>query len=241
MNISKSFLCCILMLVIMSSCSHQANFRNANLPNDKDYVMIPSVPAYKLGFGDVVEVKFFNNEQFNETVKVRPDGYISLEKVGDIFVSGMTPSHLDSVITITYSEIIKNPDVTVIVREFGGYQVYVLGEVNAPGGYAIERNMTMLQALSAAGGCKQSAKLSSVILLRRGTNQKVNAIKFNLQNALKGNGEYITDKDLYVRAQDIIYVPETFISDVSTFLSQVYAGVIPPVDVYLRALLYRRR
>ena len=87
----------------------------------------------------------------------------------------------------------------------------------------------------------ESAKLSSVILLRRGTDQKVNAFKFDLNRALKGNGSRITDKDLYVRALDIIYVPETFIASASTFLKQVYDGVLPPVDAYLRALLYRTR
>jgi polysaccharide export outer membrane protein len=240
MKAFKCFLWCILVFSV-SGCSHQTNLRNAAFLADKDYIMGPSVPTYKLGFGDLVEVKFFNNERFNNTVRVRPDGYITLEKVGDIFVSGMTPAQLDSVVTKTYSEIIRDPDVTVIVREFGGYEVYVLGEVFKPGGYAIGRNMTMLQALAAAGGSKESAKLSSVILLRRGTNERVNAIKFDLNRALKGNGTKITDRDLYVQAADIIYVPETFISNVSTFLSEVYAGVLPPVDAYLRALLYRTR
>ena len=232
---------CLLGIFVFLNCSHQTSFYNSSLASDKDYVMVPSAPAYRLGFGDVVEVKFFNNEIFNETIKVRPDGYISLQKVGDIFISGMTPSQLDSVVTLSYSEIIKDPDVTIIVREFGGYQVYVLGEVDAPGGYPIERNMTMLQAIAAAGGCKKSGNLSSVILLRRGTDQRVNAVRFDLERALKGHGSSITDRDLYVRATDIIYVPETFISNVSTFLTQVYDGVLPPVDAYIRALLYRSR
>jgi polysaccharide biosynthesis/export protein PslD len=232
---------CLSGIFVFLDCSHQTSFYNSSLAGDRDYIMVPSVPAYRLGFGDVIEVKFFNNERFNETIKVRPDGYISLEKIGDIFISGMTPSQLDSVVTISYREIIKDPDVTIIVREFGGYQVYVLGEVKAPGGYPIERNMTMLQAIAAAGGCNKGGNLSSVILLRRGTNQKVNAVRFDLHRALKGGGTSITDRDLYVRATDIIYVPETFVSNVSTFLKQVYDGVLPPVDVYLRALWWRGR
>jgi len=91
------------------------------------------VPEYTLGFGDVLEIKFFNNNQFNEIVSVRPDGRITMEKIGDIFVDGMTPSQLDSLITKTYADIILNPDVTVFVRQFGGYKVFVLGEVNTPG------------------------------------------------------------------------------------------------------------
>ncbi|MFQ6103275.1 MAG: polysaccharide biosynthesis/export family protein [Candidatus Glassbacteria bacterium] len=79
-----------------------------------------TVPEYRLGFGDVIEVKFFNNERFNETVKVRPDGRISMERMGEIFVTGLTPLELDSLITLKYSEFIQQPEVTVILREFGG-------------------------------------------------------------------------------------------------------------------------
>ena len=91
------------------------------------------MPEYRLGFGDEIEVKFFNNAQFNEMITVRPDGRITLEKIGDIYVTGMTPSQLDSLITTTYADIIRDPEVTVFVRKFGSYQTYILGEVGDPG------------------------------------------------------------------------------------------------------------
>ena len=87
-----------------------------------------SKPEYLLGFGDVIEIKFFRNTEFNETVTVRPDDRISLQKVGELEVSGMTPSQLDSVITAIYSEFVLEPEVTVIVRQFGGQNFYVLGK-----------------------------------------------------------------------------------------------------------------
>jgi polysaccharide export outer membrane protein len=78
--------------------------------------------------------------------------------MGEKFAAGMTPLQLDCLITLKYSEFIQDPDVTVIVREFGGQQVHVLGEVNSPGGYPVERNMTLLQAVASAGGVKEGGE-----------------------------------------------------------------------------------
>lgn len=201
-------------------------------------VMVSStLSEYRLGFGDVVEIKFFNNERFNETVAVRPDGRITLEKMGDLPVTGMTPSHLDSLITAKYSNFVRDPEVTVFVRQFGGYQVYVLGEVNNPGGYPLQRDMNIFQALATAGGHKETAKMNSVIILRPHERDGVQAFKIDLNRAIKDYDETA----LAVHAQDVIYVPKTLISNVSKFLAQIYDGALPPLDVYTRALLYKKR
>ncbi|HEX9653494.1 MAG TPA: polysaccharide biosynthesis/export family protein [bacterium] len=196
------------------------------------------VPEYRLGFGDVIEIKFFRNSQFDETVAIRPDGRISLAKVGELRVTGMTPAKLDTIITDAYREVLLDPEVTVMVREFGGYQVYVLGEVNAAGGFSVKPNMTLLQAIATAGGTKISAQLASVMVLRRGVNKGVDAIKVNLTKSVKGkHREDIVNNDILVQPQDIIYVPKTLISNVSDFMRQVYAGVLPPLDLYLRSII----
>ena len=120
-NFRRLFLVLALLFLFGCSAISPPRYRSASVQRTAR-----SVPEYQLGFGDVIEVKFFDNERFKETVKVRPDGRISLECIGDIFVAGMTPAQLDSLVTRTYAEIIQNPDVTIFVRDFGGYQVYVL-------------------------------------------------------------------------------------------------------------------
>lgn len=194
-----------------------------------------TLSEYRLGFSDVIEVKFFNNNQFNETLTVRPDGHISMQKVGDIQVAGMTPTKLKDLITETYTKIIKNPEVTVIVRNFGGYQVYVLGEVKSPGAFPVQKNMTILHALAQAGGQKETAKLKSILLMRRSQDGTVEAKRIDLSGPTP---EVIKKNDIYVEAFDIIYVPKTFIANVNTFLDQAFSGVMPLLDVYLRAALW---
>ena len=241
----------VFLLLGIYGCSSSSATRNAY---DRDLWLAQSnsastVPEYQLGFGDVVEVKFFNNERFNETVTVRPDGRITMEKIGDIFVTGMTPSRLDSLITATYANIIREPDVTVIVRSFGGYQAYVLGEVASPGGYPIERDLTLVQLLAAAGGIKNTAALGSIMLLRQGKNKEVNALKIDISDYLDGErinlemGEKaysLSMNEFFIQPRDIVYVPKTALASTVAFLEQVYAGLIPPIDAYLRALLYSR-
>lgn len=205
---------------------------------EKQGTSLPATPRYQLGFGDVIEVKFFNNDQFNETLTVRPDGRISMQKVGDIPVAGLTPTQLSKLITKIYAKILKNPEVTVIVRNFGGYQVYVLGEVNSPGAIPLQRNLTILQTLAQAGGYKETANLKSVLLLRRNQDGTIDAKRINMRAR---SPDAILKNDLYVEAFDIIFVPKTFIANVNTFVDQALAGVIKPLDIYLRAAWYYGR
>jgi len=207
------------------------------------------VPEYRLGFGDQVEIKFFNNEQFNELIDVRPDGRITLERIGDIYVNGMTPSQLDSLVTVTYADIIRDPDVTVFVRRFGSYQVYVLGEVTNPGAYSVERNMTIVQVLAVAGGVPFSGALSSVMVLRQGKNEEIKAVKLDVNYYLAGgrlrlttieNEIDISVNDFFIQPMDIVYVPRTPIASIVAFLEEIYRGVLPPIDTYLRAVWWSR-
>jgi protein involved in polysaccharide export with SLBB domain len=208
-----------------------------------------AVPEYRLGCGDEIEVKFFNNEQFNELIAVRPDGRITLERIGDIYVNGMTPSQLDSLVTVTYADIIRQPDVTVFVRRFGSYQVYVLGEVKNPGAYPVERNMTIVQVLSVAGGVPFSGAMGSVMVLRQGRNEEIKAVKIDVNYYLAGGRLRLTTlereidisvNDFFIQPMDIVYVPRTPIASIVEFLEEIYRGVLPPIDTYLRAVWWTR-
>jgi len=215
--------------------SEKAPFQE--LDEDPELTKKQSKPEYILGFGDVIEIKFFRNPEFNETVTVRPDDRISLQKIGELDVAGMTPSQLDSLITATYSKFVLEPEVTVIVREFGGQNVYVLGEVESPGGYPVERDMSLLQALAVAGGPTNSAKLGSVLVLRRDQDKRGHAIKVDLVKPLKGKSQLaIAQNNIVIQPYDIVYVPKTPIANAADFMTKIYDVFLPPVDLYLRAL-----
>lgn len=229
--------CVVLLLsaAALASCAAQSGVRNASLPSTGPP---EAPPEYRLGFGDIIEVKFFNNERFNETVTVRPDGRITLEKVGDVLVAGMSPSRLDSLITAAYARILQNPEVTVFVRRFGGYQVYVLGEVNSPGGYPLEGEMTILQSIATAKGTKRGAKLASVIVLRRGADESGKGFMIDLTPYISGNQKTRFQPDLSVRPGDIIYVPQTAFSNFNEFTAALWGGALKPLEIFINAAAF---
>jgi len=199
------------------------------------------IPEYRLGFGDVIEVKFFDQDRFNETVAVRPDGRITLQRVGDVFVAGMTPTTLDSLITATYTQVLRAPDVSVFVRQFSKYQVYLLGEVRTPGGYPLQPGMTLVQSLALAGGVTKTARLGEVVVLRQGAAGGANGFKVDLGPHLDPGRSAAMDSLVYLQPQDIVYVPKTALGTLNDFLTQVWSGLTPPLDTYLRWLWLERQ
>lgn len=191
---------------------------------------------YRLGIGDEIEVKFFNNSEYNETAQVRPDGKISLQRIEDIRVAGMPISKLDDIITRAYAEILVDPDVTVFLRNFGGRRVYVMGEVQQPGSYDLVRGMSVLRAIAAAGGPSNGARMNSILLLRRSDERGLQAERLDLAPSRMAQ---MMENDLAVQAFDLIYVPRTFIADVDAWVSQVYRVVLTPLDVYSRTIYYQ--
>ncbi|MCX6639753.1 MAG: polysaccharide export protein [bacterium] len=193
------------------------------------------LPDYIIDFNDLLEIKFFNNERFNETVRVRPDGRITLLRIGDLLVVGRTPHQVDSLITVDYENIIKDPDVTVFVREFGAPEVYVMGEVARPGAVAYKARLTATQAVAQAGGPGRQAKMRSVIIIRQDKGELV-AARWDLKNIVKGD---ISRGDPLVMPFDIIYVPQSYISKLSEFLNTYVPTLLTPIDLTVRWFYYQ--
>lgn len=193
-------------------------------------VSVPNMD-YRLGFGDVFDVKFLGSSEYNESVSVRPDGKISLQGIGDVDVVGLTPAELDTLLTSEYTKILVKPNITVIVKAFGGQTCYVAGEVEKPGAYDLAKGMTLLRAIAGAGGHKKTGKLSSIILIRLDDEKRAEATRVDLSfSSLSKN----LSRDIPVHANDIIYVPRTFIADLNAFMSQIYDLVLPPFDSWAR-------
>jgi protein involved in polysaccharide export with SLBB domain len=119
------------------------------------------------------------------------------------------------------------------VRNFAGLSVYVFGEVKSNGILDFQPNMTVLQAMAMSGGPIRGAKLNSVVILRRLETDQPEAIRLDLGRGAIQDG---SSHDLYLQPRDIVFVPRTFIASTLELLDQVYDGLLPPVDTYIRAL-----
>jgi protein involved in polysaccharide export with SLBB domain len=183
---------------------------------------------YYLQPGDNLDVKFFYNPELNENVTIRPDGKISLQLIDEIQAAGLTPKQLDEIITKEYSSLLKEPLTAVILKSFGGQRIYVGGEVNSPQVLKVVGKINALQAIFDAGGFRDNAKLSKVIIVSRGHDNLPLVREVNLKNALKGE---LSEKEYLLKPFDMVYVPKTNLAKSSEFITQIYKFIPPRVGL----------
>ena len=161
--------------------------------------------SYVIGREDLIEVSVWMNNDLSKTVKVRPDGQISLPLIGDVKASGLTPSALKDAIANKLKEYKETPMVSVIVQEINSYNVFVMGEVAHPGKYNLKSNTTFLQALSLAGGFTAYASKNKILLMRQDPRTlAVSEIRVKYDDVISGDNP---KRDILLKPGDTIVVP----------------------------------
>ncbi len=173
-----------------------------------------STSEYFIQGGDILDIKFFYNPELSEKVKVRPDGRIALQLIDEVMAGGLTPNELKGTLTKEYSKEVRDPAITIILREFTG-NIFVDGEVNKPGQYSLEGNLTLLQAIARAGGMKEEA-WNEAIVIRRLKDQTPLIMELALEAVIKGDD---FTQDVGLLPYDIVYVPRSPISNVNLWIA----------------------
>jgi polysaccharide biosynthesis/export protein len=163
----------------------------------------PVGTSYVIAPDDVLAVDVWKEPEISRTVPVRPDGKISLPLLNDIQAAGLTATDLASVITERLKKFIANPQVTVIVTTVNSQKIYILGEVTKAGVVPLLPNMTVLQAISSAGGFSQYANQKGVYVLRTENGQQVK-YPFNYREVVKGVN---VQQNIVLKPGDTIVVP----------------------------------
>ena len=125
-----------------------------------------SVGPYKLGAGDEVRIDFYRLKELSNTYVVADTGRISLPLIEPVLASGKTVDTLEREIeaAIIANDILRNPDVSAQVTKYRPF--FIVGEVQRPGQYEYQPNMSVLVALSVAGGPSFRAKSDAVVITR---------------------------------------------------------------------------
>jgi len=211
-----------LSLISLSGCGGGKN--TAALPVETVPVYQETAGDYYLQPGDNLDIKFFYNPELNENVTIRPDGKISLQLIEEVQAAGLTPAQLDDLLTKQYATQLKQATLTVIIKEFGGQRIYVGGEVNSPQVLEVVGRVNALQAIFNAGGFKDDAKLSSVMIVSRGPDNQPITRKVNLKKALEGA---LDENEYILKPFDMVYVPKTNLARADDFITHIY-NFIPP-------------
>jgi polysaccharide biosynthesis/export protein len=176
---------------------------------------------YKLEFGDQFDVSFELSPEFNQSVTVQPDGYITLRGAGDVHVVGQTVPQLTETLKTAYGKILKDPVISVVLKDFEKPYFIADGQVGKPGKYELRGETTLTQGIAMAGGFQDSAKHSQVLLFRRVNSDWMSAKIINVKEMeKKGN----LHEDPYLHPGDMLFVPKNRLSKVKPFLPTASMG-----------------
>jgi polysaccharide biosynthesis/export protein len=160
-------------------------------------------PTYVIGAQDVLGISVWKDPELTQTVPVRPDGKISMPLLNDVQAAGLTPDQLKSQITDGLKKFMTDPIVTVIVTQINSQRVYITGEVTKTGAYPLLPGMTILQALSSAGGFTNFANTKKIYMFRTVNGKRV-VFPFNYRDVIRGKS---VGQNVVLEAGDTIVVP----------------------------------
>ncbi|HHY45720.1 MAG TPA: hypothetical protein GX506_00270, partial [Firmicutes bacterium] len=157
--------------------------------------------------GDTLEISVWGHDDLRAAIIVREDGMISFPLVGEVMASDLTAPQLCDILRSRLADYIKNPSVTVVVKQERPLRIQVLGCVRTPGVYSFQGQAFVSDAIAAAGGTTPEGDLTAVTVTRRERSVhggSGGAITVNLEELLSGRGDR---GPLVLQDGDIVYVP----------------------------------
>ena len=171
-------------------------------------------PRYRVMRNDVLVLTFLLSPEFNQTITVQPDGYVTLLGAGSVYIQEMTVPEVIDALKKAYSKILRDPVIDVDLKDFQKPFFLVLGQVGKPGQYDLRYDTTVTQAIAIAGSFSPDAK-TQVFLFHRVSPSWVEVKKLSLKNILHGKN---ANEDVHLQPGDMIYVPVNFISNFKKYV-----------------------
>ena len=194
----RRILVSVVILAVVSGCW----FRKT--PETPEVVVHKYTPASTLGHGDVFEVKVYDEKDLSDIYRVSAAGTINFPMIGKVHVEGMTATDAaDRIQDMLGEKYMRNPQVSVFIKEYNSKKISVFGQVNKPGTFKYEDNMSVTQAVSMAGGfTKMAAKDdTNITRIEEGEEKKY---PVPVESIAQGQA-----KNFYLQPGDIVYVPES--------------------------------
>jgi polysaccharide export outer membrane protein len=160
-------------------------------------------PDYTLNAGDTLDISVWKEDQLTKTVIVRPDGKFSYPLAGEITAVGHTVAQIQKEIATRLTKYMPEPAASVSVKALDGCRVYIIGQVSKPGSFVMNPRMTVLQALSLAGGMTPFASTNDILVLR-GTGTAQTTLSFHYGEVSKGRA---LTQNVLLEAGDVVIVP----------------------------------
>ena len=179
-------------------------------------------PRYRLRKGDSFDVDFSFSPKFNQTVTVQPDGFVTLKGATSVRVENLTVPEVTETIKAAYAQILHEPAVAIVLKDFEKPFFIAGGQVTRPGKYELRSDTTLSEAVAVAGGFTDAAKHSQVVLFRRVSTDMVQARVFDLKHMLASRN---LEEDPHLLPGDMLYVPQSTWSKLRRYLPNSSVGM----------------
>lgn len=210
------YMCALILGGTLISCSPAPK---SSMQDSLTKVATTQAKRFTIRPGDELSIRFYATPELSDETQVQPDGIINLSLVGSVLAAGKTPAELSQELRRLYAKELRDPRVTVAMRNLRDYKIFVGGEVNNPQVISFTPDMTPIQAVFAAGGFTKSARISQIVVVSRGNDLKPISHRIDLRDPAAST-------DFPLSPLDIVYVPRTAIAGAQSF-----------VDNYIRKLL----
>lgn len=169
-----------------------------DLKGNSDYILQP---------GDLVEIQVFMEDDMKRTLRIATNGAITYPLIGNIKISGYSVSEAENILSSALQKYIKNPQVSMLIQEYGNKTVYVLGQVSKPAAIQIppEKPLTVLEAITSVGGFTDIAAVSRVRVLRMENGKEISIDVDVTQITKQGNKAL----DIALKPGDVVFVPQS--------------------------------
>jgi polysaccharide export outer membrane protein len=182
----------------------------------------PRNPRYRIGSGDIMELSFRYTPEFDQEVTVQPDGFVQLKGIqNDVHIQGLTVPEVIESLKKAYADVLHDPVISVVLRDFEKPYFIAGGQVGKPGKYDLRGTTTATQAVAIAGGFADFSKNTQVLLFRHYSDDLVEVRVLNLNRVLKDK-KYA--EDLQLQPGDMLFVPKTFMAKIDRFLPRSSLG-----------------
>lgn len=201
-----------LLVIMMTGCNTKANLKNkvvnssaqdiatelAALKESSDYLLQP---------GDLVEIQVYKETDMDRTLRISSQGTIAFPLIGNIKIADLNISQAEYQVEDRLKSYLKNPSVSILIKEYANKTLYVLGQVKKPSSIPIppEKNMTLLEAITSAGGFTDIAAVSKVKILRmeKGVQR---SIEVDVSQITKDGNKQL---DIALKPGDVVFVPQS--------------------------------
>ncbi len=183
----------------------------------------PGADGYRIGPQDVLEITVFRVPELSKTVQVAEVGTINMPLLGDVRAAGSTAQDIErDLATKLGAKYLNSPQVSVLIKEYNSQRITVEGSVERPGVYPYRGNITLLQLIASAGGFKDVADTSEIVVFRT-QNGRRQVARFNVDDIKSGKSP-----DAVIMQSDVVVVTPSS----SKVLYQDFLKVVPILGVF---------